>query len=155
MSLTLAHPVRSERSGGPDFVSVAQHDGRCVEAATRLKRQSPLALAGALAIVDVVAAYRLFLARPGIHYDADLLYEEIARIYGWAGLLDRASATVAEGAAVMRRWPASVQEQLGGVQPWRDRVARAVAGQLQLRATADEQARLLGVGGVPVVELSV
>src|SRR5215471_9183446 len=44
VTMTLDHRLRSERTGGPDWVTVRQHESKYVEAADRLRRQNPLKL---------------------------------------------------------------------------------------------------------------
>lgn len=153
VTMTLAHELRSESSGGPDFVSVLHHESQHVEAAARLCRQSPLALKGNLTLEDVLDAYCRYLQRAGTHYDANFLYGDMARVCGWSGQVERANAIVAEGVRAMEQWPARIVDQMGGVEQWRREVSGVVANQCQLRDIADAQARLLGAHALPVADL--
>lgn len=153
VTLTLMQRLRSDRTGGPDFIQVAHHDARYAEAAERLRRQAPLRLDGELALGEVVDAYRAFHARPGVHYDAHLLFADMALICGWAGQRDRARALIAEGAQAMEQWPEGARHQVGGVEAWRRRLEEAVADPARLRAAADEHASALHAEALPRAEL--
>jgi hypothetical protein len=155
VTLTLAHPLLTERTRSPESVSVLYHDKRCVDAARTLERQSPLALAGDLRLSDVVEAYRRFAYRPGIHYDAHLLYADMAKLCAWFDDRDQASAVIAEGAAIVEGWPLAIRSEIGGVESWRSQLENAVADRKGQRELMDRQVQELELQKLPVASMIV
>ena len=152
ITLTLAHRLRTTRTGASDSIRVLFHEAKYVEAASRLRSQVPLSLTGNLKLVDVIAAYRAYLA-PGMDYSADLLFDDMIRICAYAGDLQQAQALIAEGFEILTRWPPHIQEQMQGAEQWRKKAIADIASVDQLRALADAQARLLVPESIPSAEL--
>lgn len=64
VSLTLCSQLKAD-SGGPDYVEVRFHEQRFIDAARRLKAQSPLPLDdSAVGLGAIVDAYRLYMETP-------------------------------------------------------------------------------------------
>ena len=63
--LTLLTQLRSERSGGPDFIQVRFHKEKYKEAAARMIRQSLLPLDGDLTLEQVIDSQLVKLRRTG------------------------------------------------------------------------------------------
>lgn len=120
-----------------------------MEAARTLARQSPLALSGGLSLARVIEVYRGFAARPGVHYDADTLYEDMALLCAWCGDGGRASGVIADGFTALGEWPREIIKQIGGREAWRDRMSGAIADRDRLLSMVDEQVRALGLEAIP------
>lgn len=150
VTMSLAHRLQSDRSGGPDAVPVVHHESKYVEAATRLAKQAPLALSGELRLSDVLEAYRRFAGRPGTHFDANDLYEDMAGVCAWSGDTERATQIIAEGFSKLGEWPSEILRQMGGREAWRDKITAAIADRGRLLSLAEEQVRALGAERVPV-----
>jgi hypothetical protein len=150
--LTLAHPLRTERTHALERISVAQHEARYPEAAARLLRQAPLPLSGDLKLEDVLAAYRAAADRPGTHYEPEL-YEDMVSFCAWAGQSAYAEAILLVAVAKMQQWPSGVLAAMGGLAPLQERLASEIADPAGLRRRADDQALALGASDLPVAEL--
>ena len=90
VTLTLGTQLRSERSGGPDFVQVRWHEENYKEAAARMVRQSLLPLDGDLRLEQVNDAYRHYMASPPGRLQSVLLYRDMILMSAWGG--DQAGA---------------------------------------------------------------
>ena len=153
VTMALAHRLQSDRSGGPDAVPVVHHESKYVEAARRLARQCPLALSGELRLSDVLEAYRRFAGRPGTHFDANHLYEDMATLCGWFGDSKKASQIIAEGFSRLGQWPPDILGQIGGREAWRDKITAVVADQSRLLNLVVVQVRSFGAEAVPVSDM--
>jgi hypothetical protein len=155
VTMTLAQRLRSDRSGGPDMVPVLHHERNYIDAARNLARQAPLALSGQLRVSEVIESYRRFAGRFGSHYDANDLYDGIARLCAWAGDSELATAIVAEGFSRLGEWPPNVLAQIGGREAWRGQITAVVANRERLAAIMGEQIALLNLETIPVSPMAL
>lgn len=153
VTMTLAHRLKSERTGGPDSVTVAGHAMRFPNVCDSLKRQSPLALFGDLTLSGLLTAYRLFSARPGTHYDAHLLYEDMASAAAWCGMGELADAIVVEGCDVISKWPQEIVRQIGGVESWRARTVTTISDRDALGHVIQDELDKFRLSTLPVSAL--
>lgn len=153
VTMSLAHRMQSDRSGAPDSIEVVHHESEHIEAAHRLARQAPLTLSGPLRLSDVLEAYRRFAGRPGTHFDANDLYEDMARICAWLGDEDKARQIVAEGFLELGTWPSDIICQVGGREAWRDAVSVAISDRIRLVRLADEQVSALKAEHIPAINM--
>lgn len=150
VSLTLIHRLRAEPSGAADSISVQRHESRYMEAASRLARQSPLALSGDLRASEVLRAYQEFAARPENRWHANNLFEDMAAMCGWFGDNERSSAFIAEGFAKLGEWSPSALRQIGGREQWRRRLEDLVADRNGLHSIMEKEIRALHLESLPV-----
>ena len=153
VTLTLAHPLLSKKTASPMSVSVLYHDKKYVDATTAMAQQSPLALSGDLRLLDVLESYRRFAHRPGAHYDADSLYEDMAKLCAWFDGPDRARPIIAEGAAIIEAWPPAILASFGSPETWRSELENAVADREGQRELMDRQVQELKVQKLPVANM--
>jgi len=151
--LAMSHPLLREATHARVSVSVLRHPTYYVEAATTLKRQSPLALEGSLRLTDVIAAYRRFSERAGLHYDAHSLYEDMAAISAWCGSTTLSHSLVEEGVSKLEAWPENVRRQVGGIDAWRGQMLTTISNRRALIDMAQSQIEALKLGSIPVAEL--
>ncbi|MFP4055134.1 MAG: hypothetical protein ACLFV7_14845 [Phycisphaerae bacterium] len=176
VSLTLGTQLRSERSGGPDFVQVRWHAEKYEDAAKRMIRQSLLPLEGDLSLGELIQAYRDHLVTPMGRLQPVLLYFDIIILLAWAR--DSASArdvlaecmkiksgprNVAinriEGGKVVQKRTHMLQDpefgHVGGRENFEATCQRVIENPAEIQQTVDSQISALGVDHLPVSKLIV
>lgn len=176
VSLTLCTQLRSERSGGPDFVEVRRHREKYREAAARMVRQSPLPLEGDLTLRQVLDAYRYHLATPMGKLEPVLLYRGMILVLAWAGNRRDALGLLGDclqvsdapcevpinrlrGGKLVSKSVRVVEDptfgHVGGRAAFEAECRRLVESPSEIRQTVDSQISALGVRHLPVSKLLV
>lgn len=157
VSLTLGRQLRSDRSGGPDFVQVRFHEEKYKEAAARMVRQSLLPLEGDLRLEQVMDAYRHYLSTPMGKLQAAILYRDVIILSAWAG--DRASASklLAECLRLERQTDLVSDDaafrHVGGRAGMEAECQECIANPALIQQTVDSQIAALGVENLPTANL--
>ena len=157
ISLMLGTQLRSDRSGGPDFIQVRFHEDKYKEAAARMVRQSLLPLAGDLRLEQVMDACRHYLSTPMGKFQAAILYRDMILLSAWAG--DRASASklVAECLRLERQTDLASDDaafrHLGGRAAFEADCRKLIENPALIQQTVDSQIAALGVEHLPVSKL--
>jgi hypothetical protein len=154
VSMSLAAPLRTQRTNAPDQVSVSSHAARFGEAAARLQEQAPLPLSGNLSLDSILTAYEQYAKRPGIHYEPEL-YEDMAGIATWAHRPEQAMRILDAYEREMSQWPPDVLSEFGTAANWKRDVLARIGGPDEARASADEHARQLKADQLPTAEVVV
>jgi len=150
VSLTLDTQLRSERSGGPDFIEVRWHEQKYRKAAARMVRQSLLPLEGDLRLGQVIDAYRRHMVTPLAKRQPVLLYRDMILLLAWAG--DPAGATDLLAECLPLADTAGFQH-VGGRTVFEAETRRLIAQPSLINETVAAQIVALGVGQLPVSEL--
>ncbi|HPO92444.1 MAG TPA: hypothetical protein PL072_03125, partial [Phycisphaerales bacterium] len=152
VSLTLSTPLRSRRSGGPDFVQVAFHDDKYKDAVLRMIEQSPLPLSGDLLLDQVIEAYKNYLLTPIGKRQFITLYRDMILLSAWAG--DRAKVKkITMECLALPDWTKC--------QFFDDRAAfeseciESIDSQLLIHRVVDSQVSALGIANLPVSKLII
>jgi hypothetical protein len=176
VSLTLSTQLRSERSGGPDFVQVRWHEDEYQEAARRMARQSLLPLEGDLTLRQLVNAYRGYLATPMGKMQAVPLYFDMVILLAWAGHSEAAQGVLAEclkiesgprdvavnridGGKVVQKETHRLHDpefrHVGGRDVFEAICQRLIENPTEIQQTVDVQIVALGVSDLPASRLLV
>jgi hypothetical protein len=150
VSLTLCTQLRSERSGGPDFVEVRWHEQKYKEAATRMVRQSLLPLEGDLTIGQVIDSYGRHMATPMGKRQLALLYRDMIILLAWGGDTAGSASLLAE---CLQLDDAAGFQHVGGRAAFEAGCQRLIAQPTAIEDTIAAQITSLGVGGLPVSQL--
>jgi hypothetical protein len=149
--LTLFTQLRSDHSGGPDFVQVRFHEEKYKEAVARMVRQSLLPLTGDLQLEQVMDAYRRYMAMPMGKLQSVLLYRDMILLSAWAGDQAGASKLLAE----CLQLPDTVDFQhVGGRAGLEAECRKLIEQPALIQQTVDAQIAALGVGNLPVSNLT-
>lgn len=148
--LTLLTQIRSERSGGPDFVQVRFHEEKCKEAAARMVRQSPLPLAGDLSLDQVIKAYQTYLPSPlGQAYPVPL-YRDMIILSAWGSRRTEAMKFLTE---CLQVGDDIDLQNVGGRAAFEAECRKLIENPALIQQTVDSQTVALGVGNLPVSSL--
>jgi len=154
--LKLGTQLRSDRSGGPDFIEVRLHEKKYKEAAARMVRQSLLPLAGALSLDQVISAYRNYLASPiGDAYRDSVfasLYRDMSLLNAWAGRYSSAISILGES---LQAGEEAQFKHMGGRAAFEAECRKRIEEPSMIRGTVESQIAALGVGSVPASDLTV
>lgn len=150
VSLTLCTQLRSERSGGPDFIEVQWHKEKYQEAAARMVRQSLLPLEGDLSLEQVMDAYRRHMTTPLAKRQPVLLYRDMILLLAWGR--DAAGATELLGDCLQLEDAAGFQH-VGGRAQLEAECRRVIAKPKLIEDTVAAQIDVLGVRELPVSQL--
>lgn len=153
VSLTLAHRLSGGDSGLPVPITVGQHDVRFVDAANRLRQQSPLPLDGDLRLDQVLDAYAAFSKTFPARSQLPSLFEDMSRMCALFERAEQARSLVEEGYARLGEWPQQALDRIGGREPWRERALHGISDRERLLATVQEQVQALKVEHVPVARM--
>jgi hypothetical protein len=145
--LMLASQMRNERSGGPSFVDLRWHNENYREAADRMARQAPLALAGDLQVDQVLNVYQLFLATPLGQRMKAHLYADMILLSAWAGRASTARTLFDEALKTMTN--AREYQHVGGRAQFESDMRSAIDQPDTIRATIQGQIEALGVADLP------
>ena len=149
--LTLFTQLRSERSGGPDFVQVQWHEEKYREAAARMVRQSLLPLAGDLLLDQVINAYEAYLASPlGRAYPVSL-YRDMIMLLAWGGHQAKATKVLAD---CLKIGDEGDFQNVGGRTAFETECRKRIERPVLIQQTVDSQIVSLGVGELPLSQLT-
>jgi hypothetical protein len=150
VSLALGTQLRSERSGGPDFIQVRFHKEKYKEAAARMARQSLLPHDGDLRLEHVMDAYRHYMTTPMGKLQSVLLYRDMILLSAWAG--DQAGAL--KLLAECLQLPDTLDFQhVGGRSTFETECRKLIGNPALIQQTVDSQIAALGVGNLPASNL--
>ena len=152
VSLMLFSQLRSDRSGGPDFVDLRWHEDKYMEAVKRMVRQSPLPLEGDLTIEQVLNAYRAYLETPLGKRMAAHLYTDMILLLVWAGRTSDATAIKDEALRTIVEENRGYQH-VGGREQFEPNMQKAIEDPESVRRVVDEQIEALSVSDLPVARL--
>jgi len=148
--LTLFTQLRSDHSGGPDFIQVRFHEESYKDAAARMVRQAPLPLAGDVRLALVLEVYREYLATPiGLRQRATLRRDMIV-LSAWAG--DQAGAEKRLNECLQDADEAAYTH-VGGRLAFLAECRKLIENPAEIQRTAETQIAALGVGKLPVSRL--
>lgn len=150
ITLTLAHPLRTNRTHAPETIPVRWHEERYREAASRLSSQIPLPLSGDVTLKQVLGAYENYIDEG--RYE-DLLFEDMALICSWAGEEAEAELIVAEARLAIERWPVAVRQDLGNLDDWEYGLLQRVRDTDSVRTTMQSEIVALQLGRIPARDL--
>jgi len=173
ISFVLGTQLRSERSGGPDFVQVRWHEEKYKDAAARMVRQSLLPLNGDLRLDQVIDAYRRYMGTPMGKLQPVLLYRDMIILLAWSGdqqgamKLLKESLQISDGTrdVTINRMEGGkhVTESIrmadtnflhvGGREGFEAECRKLIENQALIQKTIDLQIVALGVGNLPVSHL--
>jgi hypothetical protein len=155
--LTLLTQLRSERSGGPDFVQVRFHDEKYKEAAARMVRQSLLPLEGDLTFEQIIAAYRTYLQSSWGRLTPVLLYRDMIILLAWGGRQVEALKFLAQCLRLERQTDLVSDDaafrQVGGRTAFEVECRKLIDNPALIQQTLDSQIAALGVGNLPTANL--
>lgn len=152
VSMTLATQLRVDKNGGPDYIEVGWHEDKYVEAATRMVRQSPIAMQGDLSFADVVDAYRRYMENPpGIHQRA-ILYQDIILMAIYLRKIDLAWQITSEMIAVLDDDQA-MYRHVGGREVFLSRCETALSDPSVIDTVVNTQNVELGLTDLPLSSL--
>lgn len=142
VSLTLCSQLKA-KSGGPECVEVRFHEEKFLDAARRLKEQSPLPLddspVGLGAIVD---AYRLHMKTPLGNRQCAILS---ADVIGLMVLCDQRDGAKHELEQVLKTSDESVFQTFGGRRGFEERMSAAIENPTILETIVQSQIERLGL----------
>lgn len=176
ISLMLGTQLRSERSGGPDFVQVRWHEDKYKEAAGRMVRQALLPLEGDLSLRQLINVYRDYLATPMGKLQVVPLYFDIIILLAWArdpasaqdvlaeclkiesGPRDVAVNRIEAGKLVQKKIHRLQEPEfrhVGGREVFEEICQRLIENPTEIQQTVDTQISAFGVEHLPVSKLTV
>lgn len=151
ISLLLHTQLRSERSGGPDYIEVRSHQGKYQEAAARMVRQSLLPHDGDLTVAELLDAYRRHLATPMGRITAALHYRDMIHIAAWARYRDEALSLLSE--ALQSSIDEALFRHVGGRSGFELECRSRIGGPAAIDEIVQNQITVLGVSGLPQAKL--
>lgn len=116
VTLTLAEPLRTVKTGVPDIIRAAFHERRFAEAAERMKMQASVSLSGRVNLGDCLKAYRDYMQKPLGRYPLSL-FEDIVTLFIWCNQKAAAENALWDFEKLVLEWPKSVQPE-NGVAGW-------------------------------------
>jgi hypothetical protein len=153
ITLTLAEPLRTVRTGAPEAIQFRWHESKFREAAARLSRQAPLPFAGDVLLDDVLAAYRSYASSMGRYQF--YLYEDMSLICCLAGRQELADSVIDEGCKEMKRWPRHVRDKIGDIVAWENRLRSEASDPARIDIIVRNEIQVLGAEKIPVCSLIV
>lgn len=151
VTLTLAEPLLTAKTGAPETIRAASHKERYAEAAGRFQEQMPIALSAATGLDDVLAAYKRYMTQPLGRYPLRL-YEDIVTLLLFLGRTTQAKNSFDEFVAQVATWPDTINvlRNAGGFSGWTAKCEAWISNPGILHATVAEQITELRVSGLPV-----
>lgn len=154
VSLTLAEPLLTVKTGVPETIRSGFHDQRFAEAAGRFRQQVPIDLDAAIGVSDILLAYRRYMGQPLGRYPLRL-YEDVITLLLIQGETAQARCSFDEFQDQVAKWPESINvlRNAGGLCEWSGKCRSWLDNPGILLKTVDEQVALLGLGNIPASSL--
>ncbi|HUX79211.1 MAG TPA: hypothetical protein VMW10_05645 [Alphaproteobacteria bacterium] len=150
----LTSTLNTNLKGSPSHITVRAHEeGRYIEAAERMKQQSPLPLEGPITLNMIVGAYEKYVEKEGSSV-IDLL-QDPALIAAWAEQKEKAEKALRWGYEEFAKWEPEWRERYGGLEGWYKDMQERISNPAKLRAIAEEQAIFHKVDHIPMEELVI
>ncbi len=150
----LTSTLSTDLEGSPSYITVRYHEGGgYIEAAERMKQQSPLPLEGPVTLNMIIDAYEKYVDKRGPCV-IDLL-QDPALIAAWAGQKEKAEEALAWGVKEFIKGGPQFQRDAGGLDGWFKEMQERISNPRKLRAIAEEQAIFHKVDHVPMEELII
>lgn len=146
--ISLSQPKRIPN----EYVQVDWHESKYAELAERLKEQAYLPLSGDVTLTEVINGFYCYLQNPLTPFEPDV-YKDLAMICGWAGALERAEEVVVESERAMKKWPANVLNQIGGLNAWLEDVRALSHHGAKLTSTCEKEIGSHKLDGIPACQL--
>lgn len=148
--LTLFTQLRSDHSGGPDFIQVRFHEASYKDAAARMVRQAPLPLAGDVRLALVLEVYRQYLATPIGMRQRATLYRDMIVLTALSGDQVGAEQQLNE---CLRDAPAASFAHVGGQERFFDECRQVIENPAKVQQTVESEIAALDVGKLPFSNL--
>lgn len=154
VSLQMAQTLKARRSGTVERISVAGHDDRVREAASRLASASLLKFDHSLSTTQLEAAVDLYegLGEPASQFPVDL-YECVIVAAAWQENRQEVARLVPLYESRIKHWPANALRRIGSAAQWADNIARRVAERGELRTTVANETRRHRLERLPTVDI--
>jgi hypothetical protein len=152
VTLTLADPLRTIRTGVPETIRAVFHQQRFDDAAERLRRQALIPLSGSVHLDDCLAAYREYMHRPIGRYPLSL-FEDLVTLFIWCGQRIQAEQELRKYEKAIREWPENAQPE-SGVDAWIQQCGSWIENPDEVRSCVSTQTQALGLNVLPFVELT-
>lgn len=135
--LNLASPLRG-RNGVADLIQVKWHEAKFQEAVERMRASCLLPMEGDIHFEQVLEAFDAWLRSEKWPYWPQVLEDRLL-LCAWARRSEAFALFMRDAEATLRSWPLNVQQQIGGIEVWLEKVRKAAA-ELELleRNVADE-----------------
>ena len=151
VSLTLADPLRTVKTGASQTIQAAFHQQRFSDAAMRLQQQAQIPLSGPVHLEDCVRTYRANMDEPLWQY-AWYLFDDVITLLIWCEQTQRAEAALFEFGMKMRNWPSKLHPP-GGLEVWAAICQGWIDNPHQVRETVESQTKTHGLEHLPYVEI--
>jgi hypothetical protein len=138
VSLTLAHNLKTIKTGSREFIEAEFHESKYAEAADRLCHQAPLSCADEIHLSDVLDLYAKGFENPFLAVPT-LLYKDIVTILAWAGARKEAREYLDRALIESSQWRPQAIENEGGLDLWRARLEEAINNPDQVRMVVAEE----------------
>ncbi len=154
VSISLYQGLARSANHGVQWIPVQFHEKQHVWAAQIIKNQCLLPLVGNWEINQVLHALGQYrkLGRSDAIFPVSY-FEDAVSWLCWNKDLVAANRYLDQSTTEMLAWPASVQERLGGVLVWRDRMLEIIHRADTISDLVAEQAIQLGVTDLPMSDL--
>lgn len=151
VSLTLASPLLTVKTGVADVIKAAFHQERFLEAAERLRKQASFPLAGSVCLDDCLKAYREYMHRPFGRYPLEL-FEDIVILFLWCNKRTNAESALRDFAETVGNWPRNAQPD-NGIAAWKSQCRNWIDDPNQIRACVATEIQTLKLEAVPYSDL--
>jgi hypothetical protein len=151
---TLDTDLRTIRTNATDWVTVRGHEeGKYIEAAERMKQQSPLPLKGPISLNMVIKAYKKYTEETRTMSIS--LVQDPALIAAWAGQKEIAEKALNWGYEQFSTGGPQFQQDAGGLEGWYKDMKEKIAHPETLRAIVEEQVVFHKLSHIPMEELVI
>ncbi|WLQ13234.1 hypothetical protein O5O45_26235 [Hahella aquimaris] len=148
LTLTLATPLETVRTGSQERISVLSHEKKFVDAAHRMKKLSLLPLEGDVKLSEVLTAYRKGMKKyPSLL--PHLQYQDMALICGWISNNKLKDGLIDEAYKELKGWPKDILEQIGGLDKWIFELKQKANNTEALRELSKANIEAFKVGKLP------
>jgi hypothetical protein len=151
VSLTLADPLRTVKTGGPQTIRAAFHQQLFRDAAGRLNQQAHIPLNGAVRLEHCVQAYRAYMEQPLARY-AWHLFDDVVTLFAWCGHKTNAETAIVEFARKMGDWPTHLHPP-DGIEAWVTQRHACIENPELVKETVRSQTRVLQLEHLPYLDI--
>lgn len=154
LTSTLDTNLRTIRTNATDWLTVRGHEeGGYLEAAERMRQQSPLPLEGPISLSMIIEAYMKYIEKKFIPI-IDII-QDPALIAAWAGQKETAEKALTWGYEQFSKGGPQYQRDAGGLEGWYKDMQYKIAHPEKLRAIVEEQVVFHKLEHIPMEELVI
>jgi len=147
VTLTLADPLRTVKTGVPETIRAMFHQQRFADAAKRLNSQATIPLSGSVHLKDCLNAYRDYMHRPLGRYPLTL-FEDIVTLFVWCNQTANAEEALGDYEKAVNEWPKNAQPEIG-VDAWVRQCRFWIENPDEVHSRVTSQAEFLQLQALP------